>query len=311
MFNILTEIGTMATNRNALDKEDGHGVIAEGRVRETNGSSTGEQLCEQDVRRGFVVEGRVVNIDGSSKGDQLGKHDVILGRGLGTYNHIGNVEFRKLVNKHKMRYLACSKVDKPKVARELVQIWKKLDPPGRFLQRAEGESKLDWIEVCDKKAQEKASQCLRERTPDVLPYYEVVRDRKRKATGIKDPAELLENSPTQMKKRLRLDLAASSGLTPLVASEIPGMLTSDVSLSALYSGDHPAVHAALQKYYEHNATDFLLKHEIERKVALRRLLLQQQLHTPHIHNLSLESILGFIPVRSNAATNPINYGVWL
>ena len=42
-----------------------------------------------------------------------GPHDVLLGRGGGTNNHTGNVKFRQLVNKHKMRYLSCSKVDKP------------------------------------------------------------------------------------------------------------------------------------------------------------------------------------------------------
>uniref|UniRef100_A0A8J9X4D0 DUF6824 domain-containing protein n=1 Tax=Phaeodactylum tricornutum TaxID=2850 RepID=A0A8J9X4D0_PHATR len=107
-----------------------------------------------------------------------GLHDVLLGRGGGTNNHQGNVFFRKLVNEHKMRYLACSKVDKPKVAREVVCLWRKLTPPGRFLSRHEearrgpGSVKAAdtlWYEVGDKKAREKASQCLRERTPDVLP----------------------------------------------------------------------------------------------------------------------------------------------
>lgn len=39
-----------------------------------------------------------------------GNNDVLLGRGGGTNNHSGNVKFRKLVNEHKMAYLACSKV---------------------------------------------------------------------------------------------------------------------------------------------------------------------------------------------------------
>lgn len=288
-------------------------VLTRDRQLKTDRSSS---KGEADVRRGFVVEGRVLNMDGSSKGEQLGVHDVILGRGLGTYNHIGNVEFRKLVNKHKMRYLASSKVDKPKVARELVQTWKQLDPPGRFLQRAEEENKLDWIEVCDKKAQEKASQCLRERTPDVLPFYEIVRDNKRKATtttgSIKDSAESsLENSPTQMKKRLRLDLVESSGLAP---ETIPGLQNSHLSLSSIYTGDLPAIHtAALQGYSEPSVAELLLNQEIERKVALRQLLLQQ-LHSPQImqnHQLSLESILGLIPVHSTTLTNPIHFGRWI
>jgi hypothetical protein len=110
---------------------------------------------------------------------------------IGTNNHDGNVNFRNLVNQHKMRYLASSKIDKPKVAREVVRIWKCLSPPGRFLQKKEGtttaaaadgsgtptsdggsgeSSEAVWVEVSDKKAREKASQCLRERTADVMPY---------------------------------------------------------------------------------------------------------------------------------------------
>jgi hypothetical protein len=122
---------------------------------------------------------------------KLGMHDVLLGRGGGTNNHEGNVLFRKLVNEHKMRYLACSKVDKPKVAREVVQRWRKMNPPGRFLNRKD-ESKRGpgsvkdadnvWFEVGDKKAREKASQCLRERTAEVIPYMKQLREHQDAAT---------------------------------------------------------------------------------------------------------------------------------
>lgn len=120
-----------------------------------------------------------------------GLHDVLLGRGGGTNNHSGNIKFRKLVNEHKMRYLACSKVEKPKVARQVVLLWRKLEPPGRFLARRD-ESKRGagsvkatdnvWFEVGDKKAREKASQCLRERTPDVIPYIKHLREQQNAIT---------------------------------------------------------------------------------------------------------------------------------
>ncbi|GAX09688.1 hypothetical protein FisN_19Lh153 [Fistulifera solaris] len=112
-------------------------------------------------------------------------HDVLLGRGGGTNNHSGNIKFRQLVNEHKIRYLACSKVDKPKVARDVVELWKKMTPPGRFLARKDETKKGSikapenvWYEVADKKAREKASQCLRERTPDVLPYIKQLREQQ-------------------------------------------------------------------------------------------------------------------------------------
>lgn len=97
----------------------------------------------------------------------------MFGRGGGTNNHIGNIRFRQLVNEHKFRYLAAPKIEKPKIARELVGLWRKLDPPGRFLVKKCSEEKgkeFLWFDVGDRKAREKTSQCLRERTPDVLPF---------------------------------------------------------------------------------------------------------------------------------------------
>jgi hypothetical protein len=134
------------------------------------------------------------NADGTKRADNItkpGEHDVLLGRGGGTNNHCGNVKFRKLVNEHKMRYLACSKVEKPKVAREVVHLWRKLEPAGRFLTRKDdtkrgpGSVKAAdnvWYEVGDKKAREKASQCLRERTPDVIPYIKHLREQQNAIT---------------------------------------------------------------------------------------------------------------------------------
>eukprot|EP00797_Seminavis_robusta_P004619 Sro12_g009230.1 n/a (646) ;mRNA; r:44372-46309 len=91
-----------------------------------------------------------------------------------------------------MRYLACSKIEKPNVAREVVELWRKLDPPGRFLARKEdttgkkgddgGSGQVVWVEVPDKKAREKASQCLRERTPDVVPYIRQLREQQDQMT---------------------------------------------------------------------------------------------------------------------------------
>lgn len=96
----------------------------------------------------------------------------------GPNNHDGNVKFRNLVHAYKMRYMLATKTDKPKVAREVVRIWRNLKPKGRFLDRLDNSKKGPgsikdshnvWYDVGDKKAREKASQCLRELTPDVLP----------------------------------------------------------------------------------------------------------------------------------------------
>ena len=107
------------------------------------------------------------------------------GRGGGTNNHVGNIRFRQLVNEHKLRYLAAPKVDKPKVARDVVQIWRAQSPPGRFLTKSSAETaskskEVLWHDVGDQKAREKASQCLRERTPDVLPFVQHLKNQENK-----------------------------------------------------------------------------------------------------------------------------------
>ena len=106
-----------------------------------------------------------------------GVNDVMCGRGGGTNNHIGNIRFRQLVNGHKLRYLAATKSEKPMVSREVVTIWRGLNPPGRFLMQEKkrgdsgsGSNAGKWYDIGEKKAREKASQCLRERTPEVIPF---------------------------------------------------------------------------------------------------------------------------------------------
>lgn len=121
-----------------------------------------------------------------------GENDVLCGRGGGTNNHAGNIKFRAMVNEHKLRYLAASKVEKPKVAREVVNLWRGMTPPGRFLTRKNDAAKgpgsvkaegVVWIDVGDKKAREKASQCLRERTPDVIPFVKELQRQQDFITG--------------------------------------------------------------------------------------------------------------------------------
>mmetsp|Transcript_48773 Transcript_48773/g.56983 ORF Transcript_48773/g.56983 Transcript_48773/m.56983 type:complete len:610 (+) Transcript_48773:178-2007(+) len=90
-----------------------------------------------------------------------GQNDVMCGRGGGTNNHVGNRRFRMLVNTHKSRYYKAPKLDKPKVAREVMILWREQDPPGRFLGKDPKTSA--WNDVGDQKSREKASQCLRER----------------------------------------------------------------------------------------------------------------------------------------------------
>eukprot|EP00586_Coscinodiscus_wailesii_P010973 CAMPEP_0172516654 /NCGR_PEP_ID=MMETSP1066-20121228/278018_1 /TAXON_ID=671091 /ORGANISM="Coscinodiscus wailesii, Strain CCMP2513" /LENGTH=395 /DNA_ID=CAMNT_0013298227 /DNA_START=87 /DNA_END=1274 /DNA_ORIENTATION=- len=148
------------------------------------------------------MTGSVINTDSKYPDYPLqqikepGAHDVMCGRGGGTNNHSGNIRFRQLVNEHKLRYLAATKVDKPKVAREVVGLWRSQSPPGRFLTKTKSDSVSSkdalWHDVGDQKAREKASQCLRERTPDVLPFVQSLsgqasgkKTSKKESSGVK------------------------------------------------------------------------------------------------------------------------------
>lgn len=93
-----------------------------------------------------------------------GQNDCMFGRGGGTSNHIGNINFRLLVEKFKKRYAAAPKADKPKVTDEVVNEWRARTPPGRFLTRTDAEDSMSkWHDVGDKRARRKCAQALREK----------------------------------------------------------------------------------------------------------------------------------------------------
>ena len=92
-----------------------------------------------------------------------GLNDCLFGRGGGTNHHPGNKLYRKIVEDRKEVYLTSKRLDKPLVAMNIINEWRALDPPGRFLKQND-KTKL-WEDVGDKKAREKTSQALREKTP--------------------------------------------------------------------------------------------------------------------------------------------------
>jgi len=65
---------------------------------------------------------------------------------------------------HRPDYVRAPKIQKPSVARVIVRAIRNGDPPGRFLRKDEKSGK--WVEVGDKKAAEKTSQALREKTTE-------------------------------------------------------------------------------------------------------------------------------------------------
>ena len=93
-------------------------------------------------------------------------NDVLCGRGGLTNHHPGNIFFRSLVRTRQEEYLRASKRDKANVAKEIVDLIRNQEPPGRFLKKVSEKSNT-WAEIGDRKAREKTSQALREGAPEL------------------------------------------------------------------------------------------------------------------------------------------------
>jgi hypothetical protein len=106
--------------------------------------------------------------------------DVLCGRGGLTNNAPGNVFFRRLVRMKQESYLLATKREKAGVAREIVDMVRALDPPGRFLKK---DSNGVWVEIGDRKAREKTSQALREGAPELRQELQTADEHLRVATA--------------------------------------------------------------------------------------------------------------------------------
>jgi hypothetical protein len=92
------------------------------------------------------------------------EHDALSGRGGHTIHWSGNIKFRALVEQHRSRYHSASRVEKGKVVSEVVQIWRQMTPPGRFLALSDPKAgdASPWHDIGDKAAQKKTAKRLRE-----------------------------------------------------------------------------------------------------------------------------------------------------
>jgi hypothetical protein len=91
-------------------------------------------------------------------------NDVLCGRGGGINRHCGNVIYRRVVEYNKNVYKGVPKRYRQLVSQSIVQAI--LNAGGRFLQQAKGDS---WKEIHFRRAVQKTSQALRERSDEELP----------------------------------------------------------------------------------------------------------------------------------------------
>ena len=108
--------------------------------------------------------------NGSTTTSQPGPNDVMYGRGGETNAHIGNQKYRYIVESLKSKYSLAPRFEKSSIAMDIVSLWRKLDPPGRFLKSSRGEDERDgqndggpsWYDVGENEAKKKTSQALRD-----------------------------------------------------------------------------------------------------------------------------------------------------
>jgi hypothetical protein len=87
------------------------------------------------------------------------RNDVFCGRGGFVNHNPGNKYFRRIVSRYKKEYTEAGRDIKHDIAEKIVNEIRKLDPPGRFLQRNQAG---DWLDIGDARAIGKTKQALRE-----------------------------------------------------------------------------------------------------------------------------------------------------
>jgi hypothetical protein len=109
-------------------------VVVGGRQEHRSLSPPNQNTMPKNKNNNISNAARVYPVEWDHVTD-VGDHDCLLGRGGGANKHSGNIKFRQLIKEYKFRYIEVPKIQKPKVAEEVVQVWRNMNPPGRFLAR--------------------------------------------------------------------------------------------------------------------------------------------------------------------------------
>ena len=77
--------------------------------------------------------------------------------------HPGNIKFRLIIEERKEAYRSCNRSERPILGMQVVNYWRGMDPPGRFLKFNDVSGM--WDDIGNKDAQRKCLKTLREREP--------------------------------------------------------------------------------------------------------------------------------------------------
>mmetsp|Transcript_23150 Transcript_23150/g.54656 ORF Transcript_23150/g.54656 Transcript_23150/m.54656 type:complete len:388 (-) Transcript_23150:194-1357(-) len=108
----------------------------------------------------------IESLSPKSSGLRLQPKDVVCGRGAPTSTHRGNVEFKKIIKQHEMKYICAKRNEKPKIAEKLLTTFQ--SDGVRFVKRERNEMGVfEWVEIGKGRAFEKVCQSLREEAPQL------------------------------------------------------------------------------------------------------------------------------------------------
>jgi hypothetical protein len=91
---------------------------------------------------------------------------VLCGKGYNVNQHKGNLYFRKLVSAVRNEYVVTPKDEKKFFAKKVLQHFRSLNPPVRFLKQAADNS--PYVDIGEKLSLEKTRQALREGKPTIV-----------------------------------------------------------------------------------------------------------------------------------------------
>lgn len=195
-------------------------------------------------------------------------HDIICGRGGYANIHIGNLNYRELVEHNKLLYVANAKSRKVIVSKSIVKAIYSQNPPGRFLEK--DKHRNQWIVLDEKRAIAKTSQALREKPIIQTLKHNIFtssadKETKEEVTSVlacKDQADEfdtinIEPLPTNIPEIPEIELEN------LLTDDIRVHLLDDVFMSSqentLCKEEHPQTSEALRTTSSSSLDNFLNK----------------------------------------------------
>ena len=140
--------------------------------------------------------------------------------------HPGNIKFRLIIEERKEAYRSCNRSQRPILAMQVVNYWRGMDPPGRFLKFDEVSGM--WDDIGNKDAQRKCLKTLREREASKSRLSDVGCEEEEDQESIQSReqkrAKKLNNGSANKRSRLAKDDSIRSPDVPNKQRAAPALM---------------------------------------------------------------------------------------